>query len=335
MQSPVCDSLATCLTLALQARRPLLDENQDGVVRLFNGFYEGCPDLVVDWYAGTLVMFAHNKDLASAQTLLQQAQTVYLELLPQLTCILHKIRYAADENLRRGHAVFGQPAQDVVENGVRYALDLTLNQDASFYPDTRALRLWLKQNSAGKSLLNTFAYTGSLGVAALAGGARRVVQVDRSRKFLAAASRSAQLNDLAPSQMLLDSGDFFSRAAFYKSTGELFDLAVLDAPFFSTSEKGSVDLVNQSARLINKVRPLVAHAGKLIAVNNALFLSGQQYLDTLQELCASGYLSIDEIIPIPVDITGYPHTIQTHPPVDPSPFNHPTKIVVLGVKRKG
>jgi 23S rRNA (cytosine1962-C5)-methyltransferase len=78
----------------------------------------------------------------------------------------------------------------------------------------------------------------------------------------------------------------------------------------------------------------VAHDGWLVAINNALYLSGRDYLGMLEELSADGYLSIEQLIPIPPDITGYAQTIQGYPPTDPAPFNHPTKIAVLRVKRK-
>ena len=55
---------------------------------------------------------------------------------------------------------------------------------------------------------------------------------------------------------------------------------------------------------------------------------------TLEALCASGYLTIEDLIPVPEDITGYPSTVVGVPPCDPSPFSHPTKIVILRVRRK-
>ena len=72
----------------------------------------------------------------------------------------------------------------------------------------------------------------------------------------------------------------------------------------------------------------------MVAINNALFLSGKDYYALLQDLCADGYLTIEELIPVPPDFTGYPDTMVGAPPVDPAPFNHSTKIAVLGVKRK-
>lgn len=330
-----CSELYQRLDIALQARNLPPDQPFQSAIRLFNGFYEGCPDLVVDRYADTLLLYGYGRDQEAARSLLEQAQDFYLQALPAIDCVLHKYRYAGDLNLRRGILVYGeQPAQCVEEHQVRYAVDLRLNQDASFYPDTRHLRAWILENSYDKHVINLFAYTGSLGVAALAGGAQHVIQVDLKQKFLNVAQHSASLNKLDISKMSLDAADFFSRVAFYKRQSVLFDLVILDAPFFSTTSKGSVDQVAQGIRLVNKARPLVKDGGQLILVNNALFLSGKAFYNSLESLCQDGYLAIQELIPVPADITGYPGTIVRRPPVDPEPFNHPTKIVVMQVKRK-
>jgi 23S rRNA (cytosine1962-C5)-methyltransferase len=65
-----------------------------------------------------------------------------------------------------------------------------------------------------------------------------------------------------------------------------------------------------------------------------LFISGQAYLAALESLCADGYLAIHELVPVPLDVTGYPQTISRSPPADPAPFNYPTKIAILKVQRK-
>ena len=229
---------------------------------------------------------------------------------------------------------FGTAASEVSEGSLRYALDLRLHQDASFYLDTRGLRAWLKENSQGKDVLNTFAYTGSLGVASLAGGATRVIQVDRNARFLELARRSAVLNHLDLGRMKLRADDVFSELGSFKKAGTLFDLVLVDPPFFSVTEKGKVDQVAEAVRLINKLRPLVKDGGRLVAINNALFLSGADYYHSLEQLCTDGYLEIEQLIPVPEDITGFPGTIVSTPPADPAPFNHPTKIAVLRVRRK-
>jgi 23S rRNA (cytosine1962-C5)-methyltransferase len=235
--------------------------------------------------------------------------------------------------MKNGVLISGEnPDRKIKEHGIWYALDLTMNRDASFYLDTRELRKWLIENMRGRSVLNTFAYTGSLGIAAQTGGATRVIQQDINHKFLNLAKDSYALNGFPIHKGDFIAQDFFPAIARFKSTKLFFDCIILDPPFFSTTSRGKVDLVNESARLINKVRPLINDGGLLIAINNALFLSGQEYMQTLEDLCKDDYLSIRELIPVPQDFIGY--NLIGKPITDPSPFNHSTKIAVLDVRRK-
>lgn len=335
MDSEHFDVLFERLNRAIEVRSDLIDIDHVTAVRLFNGFYEGYPKLVVDLYAKTLVLFSYAHPVVPNSKILLPVQGFLLDRLPWIDCVVQKIHYAADYRYRRGKVSFGKnPTELVSEYGIQYVLDLMINQDASFYMDTRVLRKWLLEHSAGWKVLNTFAYTGSLGAAALAGGAEHVIQVDRNPRFLELARKTVLENRLDPARMDLQVGDFFSKVAYLKRASKLFDCVIVDPPYFSTTEKGIVDLTRQSVRLINKVRPLVRNGGRLVAINNALFLSGFDYMAALERLCEGGYLSIEEMITVPIDITGYPHTIITPPPFDPAPFKHPTKIIVLRVQRK-
>jgi 23S rRNA (cytosine1962-C5)-methyltransferase len=323
------------LASALAERRHLLDAEHISAARLFNGYYEGCPDLVVDLYARTLVVLINAVRPDELLASLPRVQDFYLSRLPWLSSVVLKIRRAQSEIEHRGTVVYGSfPDRRIMEHGVWYAIDLTLSQDASFYLDTRNLRRWLIDNAVGKSVLNTFAYTGSLGVAASTSGAREVIQLDHSKKHLDIARQSITLNGLPLNQETYLVGDFWKQAARLKRAGRLFDIVLLDPPFFAASRMGVVDLQRESTRLINKIRPLVSHDGYLVAVNNALFLRGSEYLGDLEKLCESGYVSIDSLVPVPEDITGYANTRRNAPPADPAPFNHPTKIAILRVKRK-
>jgi 23S rRNA (cytosine1962-C5)-methyltransferase len=329
------DDFTSLLKNALAARAELFEPRRISALRLFNGFLEGEPDLAVDLYGNSLVLHNHANSPESAAEKVQAALQFYLTELPWLQAVVVKARRAPALDARRGALVYGNKLdRKVCENGVWYAVDLRLNQDASLYLDTRWLRAWAKTNLAGKRVLNTFAYTGSLGVAAQAGGASRVVQTDLSRRFLNLAKTSYTLNGFPIFKEDFIAGDFWQVVSTFKRRGELYDCIFLDPPFFSATDKGRVDLVGQSQRVINKVRPLVSDGGWLVAINNALFLSGQDYLHLLEELCADGYMQIEEMLGVPPDFTGYPQTITTALPADPAPFNHPTKIAVLRLRRK-
>lgn len=327
--------LTMILPRAIDARAPMLTLAHDTAVRLFNGFTEGNTDLVVDLYGATAIVHNYAEPAAAGTAMVGETVEVLLDRLPWIQAVIVKTRNSTWGAERRGKVVFGTAVdRQVCEGGVRYALDLMMHQDASLYLDTRNLRAWAKRELAGKTVLNAFAYTGSLGVAALAGGAARVVQLDRNGEFLNVAKASYALNHFPIRKQDFLVGDFFAKVGYLKKAGERFDCVFLDPPFFSTGRGGTVDLVNDSTRLINKVRPLIEDGGRLVAINNALFVSGQTYLDSLTALCADGYLTISELIEVPPDITGYPDTRCGMPITDPSPFNHSTKIAVLEVRRK-
>jgi len=323
------------LEKAIAARASLFDARHESAFRLFNGFIEGDPDLIVDLYASTLVIHNYASDPAQGRSLVEQAAQFLQNKLVWLRAGIVKTRNAESQEEKRGQLLFGEkPAARVKEHGIWYSVDLLMHQDASLYLDTRDLRKWLTENMRDKTILNTFSYTGSLGVAALAGGARRVVQHDLNSQFLNVAKTSYTLNGFPIHKQDFVAADFFTLVSKLKRTSETFDCVIIDPPFFSTTAKGKIDQVNESARLINKVRPLINDGGSLIAINNALYVSGKDYMQTLDGLCKDGYLQIRELIPVPEDFTGYPETRLTQPITDPAPFNHSTKVAILEVKRK-
>ncbi len=330
------------LEAALAARAPFVDAEHRGAFRAFHGHLEGDARFVVDVYGATAVVYRHGRPAAPHEPAPDPALEALVArvraALPWLRAVVVKERDGATEAARRGRSVWAAPGAapdtEVREHGVRYAVDLLLNQDAGFYLDTRELRRWLLDHGEGRTVLNTFAYTGSLGVAARAGGAARVVHTDLSARFLAVAKASYALNGFGVDPRDFVARDFFSFVRGAKLRGERYDVVVLDPPFFSSTDHGALDLNRDSARLVNKVRPLVASGGRLVVVNNALYLSGADFLNELEGLCAGGWMRIDALIGVPADVTGTAATRVGTPPVDPAPFAHSTKIAVLSVRHR-
>ena len=328
---PVADLLERAIT----ARDSLIDLRHETAFRLFNGFTEGEPNLAVDLYARTVVIHNYADPPADGAPMVEVALELLRSRLPWVQTIVLKIRKSVAAEDKQGRLLYGShPDQRVREHGVWYALDVTLNRDATLYLDTRNLRHWAINRLAGKSVLNTFAYTGSLGVAARAGGASRVVHLDLNRTFLNVAKTSYTLNGFPINKKDFQVGDFWPHVNQLKRAEGRFDCVFVDPPFFATTQKGVVDLAHNHTRVINKVRPLINDGGYLVAINNALFVSGAEYIAALEALCADGYLAIEELIPIPPDFTGFETTRKGTPITDPTPFNHSTKIAVLRVRRK-
>ncbi len=320
------------LEAAIAARAPLVDAAHETAFRLLTGFSEGLPQLVLDVYQRCLLL--HDYTPGGDPLLTSQALATVRAQLPWLTSAVVKVRDGAPA-ARNGRVVFGAPGElpdRVLEHGVWYALQLTLHRDASLYLDTRPLRTWAKDRLRGARVLNTFAYTGSLGVAARAAPCGQIISTDANRQFLAIAEASFALNGFDVPRRDVRVDDFFSVVARLKREQALFDCVFVDPPVYAKSDNGVVDLQDGMGALINKVRPLVGHGGALVLVNNAVFVSGAAYQALLDSLCDGGYLSLETRIDVPADCTGYLRV--TAPPADPAPFNHSTKIAILRATRK-
>ena len=321
---------------AIQKRKSLITAPYDTGFRLINGFLEGIDNIVVEVYAKTLVCHDYSKGvLAHENNLLNTLIDRLLQKLPWITTVIVKQKHSKKMTMKRGHIVYGsRPDKKIKETDIWYSLNLMMNQDSSFYLDTRYLRAWVHKHLKGKSVLNTFAYTGSIGIAALVGGASEVIQLDLNKRFLDIAKQSTLLNGKVIQKSQYQSGDFWSRVTQYKQSKRGFDCIILDPPVYAKTKKGTIDLAKNYDRLINKVRPLIHHNGYLITVNNALFQSGIDHYNQLNHLCKDGYLIIQEIIPVPEDCIGDASHIKDKLPQDPSPYNHATKITILRVKKK-
>ena len=319
---------------ALELRKSWIDYQSYSAFRLFNGFIEGFPDLAIDVYARTLVIFNFANPPDTFQDLIPLVIDHLHNTLPWIQSTMVKTRFTEDVAARHGLIAQGEkPDSRIREHGVWYAIDLQMGSDASLYLDTRELRKWIIEHAVGRRVLNTFAYTGSLGVAAKAGGARQVIHLDRNRKFINLAKTSYSINGFPIQKSDFVSQDFFPWTSRMRRTKQRFDMIFLDPPFFSLSTGGRVDLDKDYSRLINKVRPLVETGGILVAINNALFVSGSKFFQQLEGLCHDGYMTIEELIPVPDDFSGFAKNHQNYFPTDPAPFNHPTKIAILRVMK--
>lgn len=321
---------------AIAKRFPLIKEPHETAYRLINGFTEGIPGIICEIFGTVLIChdFTREDDDITDKDVLLMMKKIQ-EILPFITTGMVKKRRSTYKEHRDGKILFGKSLiKKINENGVSYSVDLRMNQDTSFYLDTKNLRNWLRMKLPGKSVLNTFAYTGSLGLAAAMGGADPVIQLDLNRKFLSVAKRSYKLNNKDVVESSFQTADFWSRINQYKKSGQCFDCVILDPPVFSKTPKGTIDVGKNFSKLINKVRPVINDGGYLITISNALFQTGKDHQAELEALCESGYLSIEEIIPVPDDCIGEKDNLAASLPADPAPYNHSTKITILKVKRK-
>lgn len=132
---------------------------------------------------------------------------------------------------------------EIVEDGVRYGVDVRNGHKTGFYIDQRESRLaaqnlareFRKQNGRGLRALNCFCYTGGFSLALMAGGADAVDSVDSSADALSQAKYNAQLNALSEESMQWIQDDVFEFLRKAREAGKKYDVVILDPPKFASS----------------------------------------------------------------------------------------------------
>lgn len=168
------------------------------------------------------------------------------------------------------------------ENGVLYHVDVRNGHKTGFYVDQRENRALVAQYARDRDVLNCFCYTGGFSLAALKGGAKRVVSIDSSGDALALAQRNVAANgfDAARAQWL--DADAFKRLRRLVDEGERFDLIVLDPPKFAPT-RDSVDRAARAYKDINLSGLKLLRPGGLLFTYSC---SGAIDMDLFQKIVA-------------------------------------------------
>ena len=283
--------LEQALCAALAHRQPLLDElhqqNTD-CYRLFHGSQEGAGGLTIDRYGPQLLVQSFHQSL-SLEQLLPLAGQCQLSLKQELLLVYNDRSQGNSRIARRDPVYQASPEAlaDLIghEGGLNYRVRARhAGQDPLLFLDLRNARAWVRQHSAGKSVLNLFAYTCGVGLSAAAGGAREVVNLDFAEGNLAVGRENGALNPTLPAMQFIQS-DYFPAIrqlaglpvstrhgnqlpAYPRLQPRQFDLVLLDPPAWAKSAFGTVDLLRDYQSLLKPAILATADAGVLICCNN-------------------------------------------------------------------
>lgn len=237
-----------------------LDNPEHTACRLIYGESDHIPGLIVDKYNDVLVcqfQFAG----------LEPWKATLVELLVQAsgcTAVYERSDTSSreKEGLTQTQGILAGklPPMPLMinENGMHLNVDVTSGQKTGFFLDQADNRQYVRQCSAGKSVLNCFSYTGGFSVAALLGGATRVVSVDSSAPALALAATNLEANGIDTTRHVAVDGNVFNILREYQSGSERFDLIILDPPKFAENKnqvtkaaRAYKDLALQASRILN------------------------------------------------------------------------------------
>ncbi len=258
---------------AFALRNGISSEDTTGY-RLLNGENDGLPGLVMDHYGDTLVLKVYTAAWFPYLTIL----TSILDEIQPHTRILLRLSRHAEKNLTSGYfdgqVISGAALSGLVrfkENGLLFEADLLKGQKTGFFLDQRENRQELRSRVSGKSVLNVFSYTGGFSVYALAGGARRVTELEISRPALEASRHNLGLNFdksvLDPDLFCQIQGDAFEILATLRREGEQFDVVILDPPAFAKNKKDKPKALQAYHRLVQAGAELVNPGGLLFAAS--------------------------------------------------------------------
>lgn len=283
--------LDQALRAALDRRQSLLSElHQQGTdcYRLFHGSQEGVGGLTIDRYGPQLLVQSFHQSLERDPLLALAAQCN--QSLNETLMLVYNDRSRANSRIDRSDSVDqAEPAAlaDLIghEWGLNYRVrGRHAGQDPLLFLDLRNARGWVKQHSAGKSVLNLFSYTCGVGLCAAAGGAREVVNLDFSEGNLAVGRENGALNPaLAPMKFI--QSDYFPAIRqlaglpvsarrghplpdYLRLQPRQFDLVFLDPPAWAKSAFGTVDLLRDYQSLLKPAILATADNGVLICCNN-------------------------------------------------------------------
>ena len=242
---------------AVAHRRAMVRDT--GAVRLIFGEADGLPGLIVDYYIaddagarGQLVC----QFMAAGVEAWKEAIVAALVAATGCPHVYERsdVSIREKEGLEQTTGVLaGDPPPDTlitVENGVRYHVDVRSGHKTGFYVDQRENRALVQAFAGERDVLNCFCYTGGFSLAALKGGAKRVVSIDSSGEALALAQQNVAANGFDAARASWLDADAFKTLRRLYDEGERFDLVVLDPPKFAPSRE-HVDRAARAYKDIN------------------------------------------------------------------------------------
>ncbi len=246
--------------------------------RLFHGrghAYEGLNHVTVDWLppVALITLFAPEE-----QADLESLAQVLMTKLPACRSVQLQHRY---EKSGPVDVILGREISEleITEGHLKYHIRLGQARNTGLFLDMRTGRDWVRQHSQDKRVLNLFAYTCGFSVAAVAGGAQSVLNVDMSSTALAVGRDNHRLNEQPLEKVGFEKLDIFKSFGRLKKRGP-YDLLICDPPTF---QKGSVDIVRDYAKILRRLDQLMALGATLMLCLNAPDLSREFLIDQVAE----------------------------------------------------
>ena len=170
----------------------------------------------------------------------------------------------------------------IVENGVKYMVDVKDGQKTGFFLDQKYNRAAIRPMCKDAKVLDCFTHTGSFALNAGMAGAKSVLGVDASELGVAQATENAALNGLSDRVSFICE-DVFELLPRLEKEGELFDVVILDPPAFTKSRNSIKNAVKGYREINLRAMKLVKNGGYLATCSCSHFMNPELFSKTIGE----------------------------------------------------
>lgn len=271
-----------------------------GCCRILFGEADFLPGLVVDKFSDVLVV----ESLALG---IDRLKLTILEILKKVLSedgiIIRGIYERSDakvreqEGMERRKGFIGAPFDtkvEIIENGVRYLVDVEDGQKTGFFLDQKYNRLAVQRLCKGKKVLDCFTHTGSFALNAAAAGAREVLGVDASEPGCRQAEENARLNGVED-RVRFVCADVFELLPKLEQEGESFDVVILDPPAFTKSRSSIKNAVRGYREINLRGMRLVKDGGFLATCSCSHFMDPELFAKTLKEAAKGAHRRLRQV----------------------------------------
>ncbi|HHY73867.1 MAG TPA: class I SAM-dependent rRNA methyltransferase [Bacillus bacterium] len=254
---------------ALEKRKSFYEEQETTAFRVFNAEGDGIGGLTIDYFDGHYLINWYSKGIYTYKDHVLAS----LRNLVDYKAIYQKKRFnTGGKYIEEDGFVDGARGQFpiiVKENGVNVAVYLNEEAMVGVFLDQRDVRRTIRDKYAkGKTVLNTFSYTGAFSIFAAKGGAVKTTSVDLANRSLPRTIEQFSVNGIdyeAHDIIVEDVFHYFKFAGKRKLT---FDLVILDPPSFARSKKFTFSAEKDYKNLLKEAIAITANNGVIVASTN-------------------------------------------------------------------
>lgn len=282
---------------AWEYRRQTIDTSS---CRLIFGEADFLPGIVVDKFADVLVVESLALGIDRWKSVIVDAVKKVLEedgIRIRGVYERSDAKVRLQEGMERSKGFLGDPFDtkvEILENGVKYLVDVAEGQKTGFFLDQKNNRAAIHRFCKGKKVLDCFTHTGSFALNAGIAGAESVLGVDASQLAITQAEENARLNHLED-RVKFQCADVFEVLPELEKEGEKFDVVILDPPAF-TKSRNSVKNAVKGYREINlRGLKLVRDGGFLVTCSCSHFMEQELFARTLREAAAGAHRRLRQV----------------------------------------